>query len=229
MRNLIQNNVFCHSLPFLWKYLEDLVIKLPKGTNFWKLYLLPKVEIICPWEFISVSQDDHSAMFCANPGFWEAKARGIRGISPFTGTAGSRGHKGKENGRSIPLGPPLPGSNQVGKSRLRQGPVVRISSAEETTIVDSGLKLADQVCNNYSQMSCVGGLRLSWSLWRKGGLNPIYAVQQTGSKEGRVSGFLKSSGNITCAKAHFRHILGSFRNPSVFVIRLKIYILKSRK
>lgn len=142
MRNLTQNNVFCHSLPFLRKYLEDLVMKLPKGTDFWKLYLLPKVEIIRPWEFISVSQDDHSAMFCATPGFWEAKATGFWGFSPFTGIAGPRGHKRNENGRNTPLGPPLPGNDQMEKSRLQQGPVVRISSAEETTVVDSGLKLA---------------------------------------------------------------------------------------
>lgn len=160
-------------------------------------------------------------MFCATPGFWEAKARGFWEFSPFTGTAGPRGHKRNENGSSTPVGPPLPGNGQMGKSRLQQGPVVRISSAEETTVVDSGLKLANQVCSNYSQMSCVGGLRLFWFLWRKGGLSLIYAVQQTGSKEGRVSGFLKSLGSITCAKAHFRHILGSFRNLSVFVIRLK--------
>lgn len=155
--------------------------------------------------------------------------QGNAGVSPFTGTAGPRGHKGNKNWRNTPCGPPLPGKEQVEKSRLRQGPMVGISFAEETIIVGSGLTLADQVCNNYSQMSCVGGLRLFWFLWRKGGLNLIYAVQQTGSKEGRISGFLKSLGSITCARAYFRHVLGSFRNLSVFVIRLKMYIFKSCK
>lgn len=98
-------------------------------------------------------------MFCAIPGIWETKARGFQEFSLFTGTAGPREHKGNENGRSTSLGPPLQGRTQWGNQGCNRVPMVRISSAEETTIVDSGLKLA-QVCNNYSQMSCDDGLRL---------------------------------------------------------------------
>lgn len=62
MRNLIQNNLLCHFLPFLQKYLKELEMKSPKGTNFWQFYLSPKVGVCRPWEFVPVSQD---APYCS--------------------------------------------------------------------------------------------------------------------------------------------------------------------
>lgn len=160
------------------------------------------------------------------PQAFGGKDKGVPGFGPFE--AGPRRQKENENGRSTALRLPLSGKGQVEKSAgsCLQGQLCRWHAT-----VDSGTG-SRPVAGCVSRPAWVGcGLRLFWPHkgW-EGWISPVLSNKQ-GLRTAGVSDVLKEIlGNIDV----LRHILDTFWAASetllsVFLIRLKSYILNSYK